>query len=151
MEPYDPLTSMDYSDLISNLCYIGTMARKIYFDGGCKPNPGMMEVCIVVVDGPNPPVPHVVANLGRGTNNIAEWSALLWAMSYAVENGWREIEVIGDSKLVVSQAAGRWQIKNSEFHSFKSNFDALQSKADVRLRHVLRNKNLAGKHLDKIH
>lgn len=151
MEQYGPYTSMNLFDLNSSFVYIGTMTRKIYFDGGCKPNPGMMEVCIVVVDGRHEPVPHVVPKLGHGTNNIAEWSALLWAMSWAVENGWRDCEVIGDSKLVVSQAAGRWKINNAEFHSFKANFDAMQSQLGVTLKHVLRNKNLAGRHLDKIH
>lgn len=141
---------MNNSDLETDYLYIGTMTRKIYFDGGCKPNPGMMEVCIVVVDGRNEPIPHAVSNLGRGTNNIAEWSSLLWAMSYALEQGWQDVEIIGDSKLVVSQAAGRWQIKNNEFHSFKENFDVLQAKVGAKLKHVLRNKNLAGKHLEKL-
>jgi ribonuclease H / adenosylcobalamin/alpha-ribazole phosphatase len=50
--------------------------------------------------------------LGIATNNVAEYSGLLAGLRAAVELGASEVEVRMDSKLVVEQMSGRWQIKN---------------------------------------
>ena len=67
---------------------------KLYFDGGCSPNPGMMHACIVL-DG--------VASfqrLGKGTNNAAR-SGLrcCWGLSVAIEQGITELDAYGDSHI----------------------------------------------------
>ena len=59
--------------------------------------------------------------LGIGTNNEAEWSALIHAFEYLAENYFdkvenrieeiEEINIYLDSKLVVEQFSGRWKIK----------------------------------------
>lgn len=119
---------------------------KVYFDGGCKPNPGVMEVGVVFDNGPS----HH-SKLSYGTNNQAEWLALLWAMALAFEKGLREVEFIGDSKLVINQASGAWKCNKPELQKFLEDFKVRRKDFDrVRLTHVLRDRNLAGQYLETL-
>lgn len=122
------------------------MGVKVYFDGGCKPNPGTMEVGVVMEHGP-----RYHSKMGYGTNNEAEWIALLWAMGLAASQGLREVEFIGDSKLVISQASGTWKCNKPELQTFLEDFKLRKKEFDrVRLTHVLRDSNLAGQYLETL-
>lgn len=120
----------------------------IYFDGGCKPNPGMMETCIVVCPPTSKPEPIVMKDLGQGTSNIAEWSALLLAVSVAIERNVGQVQIIGDSKLVINQALGLWRCKNATLMNFKETLDELSKGLDFKLSHINRDRNLAGRYLE---
>ncbi len=50
--------------------------------------------------------------LGIGTNNIAEWSALIEGLKLATAHGCRELEVRGDSQLVIKQISGQYRVKS---------------------------------------
>lgn len=122
---------------------------KLFFDGGCKPNPGKMEVAVVSADGSIKEHQHI----HWGTNNEAEWIALLWAMEIAISTGAHGGRVIisGDSKLAISQAQGVWQVKQDSLKTFKKEFDRLNLQfADLRLIHVLRDQNPAGHYIEEI-
>lgn len=83
-------------------------------------------------------------NLGYGTNNVAEWSALIWAVVWAKDNGLKKCVVIGDSKLVINQAQGLWKINNELLASLFEQFKQLSQGIELEFRHVLRDSNLAG-------
>lgn len=118
---------------------------KIYFDGGCKPNPGQMEVG-VVFDGST----KHHDQYGHGTNNQAEWLALIWAMGLAEEQGLQDITLIGDSKLVISQAQGIWKCNQPELRAFLQAFqERRKTFRSVELVHVRRHLNLAGIYLEQ--
>lgn len=120
-------------------------ALKIFFDGGCRPNPGAMEVAAVARG-----VAHVEAGLGFGDNHDAEWLALLHALRIAQAIGANDIVLIGDSRAVIDQAKGRSASVRADRH--RAAFDALVDRfARVRFRHVMRSKNLAGTALEKRH
>jgi ribonuclease HI len=89
-----------------------------YFDGACEPtNPGgTMAFGAVVIRGGeriwqssgiavSPPT-------GPTTNNLAEYTALVQLLGYFLDERLtdREIEVRGDSKLVIEQMWGTWSI-----------------------------------------
>ena len=117
----------------------------LYFDGGASPNPGAMHVC-VVLDGKT-----YFEKLGQGTNNVAEWLALCWGLSIAKADGVIELEVIGDSQLIINQANGLWKIKKEEFRPFKAEFVLLaKSFTKLTVRYEPRDKNLAGKHIESV-
>jgi ribonuclease HI len=92
-----------------------------FFDGCCEPiNPGgtMGFGAIVTVNGniiwqargvSQPDDEH-----GQTSNNLAEYAGLLALLDYFIEAGLAdtEIEVRSDSKLVIEQMAGRWNIGN---------------------------------------
>lgn len=50
--------------------------------------------------------------LGTTTNNVAEYSGLLEALSAAREEGADELEVISDSLLLVQQMLGKYRVKH---------------------------------------
>ncbi|WP_327024666.1 bifunctional RNase H/acid phosphatase [Micromonospora sp. NBC_01739] len=82
-------------------------------DGGARGNPGPAGYGAVLRD---PATGEVLAErsaaIGTATNNVAEYQGLLAGLTAAVELGATEVEVRMDSKLVVEQMSGRWQIKH---------------------------------------
>lgn len=74
---------------------------KIYFDGGCRPNPGVVEVAVVARGAT-----YFFDNLGCGTSSDAEWIALRLALQLAHSLGEPEFDLIGDSLEVIGQARG---------------------------------------------
>ncbi|MET7835282.1 bifunctional RNase H/acid phosphatase [Micromonospora sediminicola] len=82
-------------------------------DGGSRGNPGPAGYGAVVRD---PETGEVLAersaSIGTATNNVAEYRGLIAGLEAAAELGAVEVEARMDSKLVVEQMCGRWQIKH---------------------------------------
>ncbi|MFI7073394.1 bifunctional RNase H/acid phosphatase [Micromonospora sediminicola] len=82
-------------------------------DGGSRGNPGPAGYGAVVRD---PATGEVLAerseSIGTATNNVAEYRGLIAGLEAAAELGAVEVEARMDSKLVVEQMCGRWQIKH---------------------------------------
>ncbi len=57
-------------------------------------------------------VKDISKRIGKGTNNIAEWSALIEGLKLAKAHGCRELEVRGDSQLIIRQITGRYMVKS---------------------------------------
>eukprot|EP01035_Chromulina_nebulosa_P055239 gene55239-75701_t len=74
---------------------------KVYFDGGCRPNPGAMEVAAVVRGAA-----HVLPAIGHGSSFDAEWRALIHAAEVALSLGITDFVLLGDAASVVAQANG---------------------------------------------
>jgi ribonuclease HI len=83
------------------------MKLKAYIDGGSRGNPGEAGIGVYFPD-----VARIAEYLGTGTNNFAEYSALLAALRFAVFSHCDELEVFADSELVVKQIKGEYQVKN---------------------------------------
>ena len=79
----------------------GTLTTKVYFDGGCRPNPGPIRVAAVVRG-----TVHRRGDLGAGSSGEAEWLALLHALEVALAAGVRDAVLLGDSASVIDQAKG---------------------------------------------
>lgn len=117
---------------------------KIYFDGGAQPNPGQCHVSAVI--GPD----CFFSKIGYGTNNYAEWVALVWAMQLALDNDFHEVIMIGDSKLIINQANGLWKINETSFLPFKAEYDRLKIQfKSFSLERVRRYDNYAGMHIER--
>jgi ribonuclease HI len=112
---------------------------KLFFDGGCRPNPGMMETAVAA----RGQVWHRSA-IGPGTNDQAEWLALLDALEVAGQLGAEDIVLLGDSAFVVAQAGGTLKPRPA-FAPYLARYTALAAAfARVRIRRVPRAQNLAG-------
>ncbi len=83
------------------------MKLEAYIDGGSRGNPGEAGIGIHF-----PGVARIAEYLGTGTNNYAEYSALLTALRFAVFTHCEELHVYADSELVVRQIKGEYQVKN---------------------------------------
>ncbi len=95
--------------MISKIC---EWMKQIQFDGAAIPNPGKRGTGAVLLD--NGQVLHEISEMleGTGTNNEAEYNALIQGLKKAQALGWTDINVQGDSKLVVNQVNGKWSVKS---------------------------------------
>jgi len=120
---------------------------RIFFDGGCRPNPGPMEVAVVARG-----VVHVRDGLGHGDCQDAEWLALIEAVRVAIPLGAQDVTFVGDSTMVIRQASGEGACRDARLRRHLEAYTALAAAIPrVRLRHVARSKNLAGIALAKRH
>jgi broad specificity phosphatase PhoE/ribonuclease HI len=82
-------------------------------DGGSRGNPGPAGYGAVVREAATGEVLlERYAFLGTTTNNVAEYSGLIAGLQAAAELNASHVDVRMDSKLVIEQMSGRWQIKN---------------------------------------
>lgn len=91
----------------------GDLHVAIEADGGSRGNPGPAGYGAVVLaldDGQV--LLERYGALGTTTNNVAEYTGLIEGLKAAAELGAARVDVRMDSKLVVEQMSGRWQIKN---------------------------------------
>jgi ribonuclease HI len=115
-------------------------AIKIYFDGGCRPNPGQMETAVVARG-----VTYHRPDCGYGTNNDAEWLALIHAAEIALGIGALNVVMLGDSAFVVGQADLSAKIRSLQFQAYLDKFESLAGDfTRIRVRKLPRNQNLAG-------
>lgn len=82
-------------------------------DGGSRGNPGPAGYGAVVLDAATGAVlAERSESVGVATNNVAEYSGLIAGLTAARDLGARRVAVRMDSKLVVEQMNGRWQVKH---------------------------------------
>lgn len=81
-------------------------------DGGSRGNPGPAGFGAVVFAEDGSLLAERAEGIGVATNNVAEYQGLIAALTAARELGATTVAVRMDSKLVVEQMSGRWQIKN---------------------------------------
>lgn len=89
-------------------------------DGAARGNPGPGAIGVVLVDAEAPgaadpaaaPLATISEALGRTTNNVAEYTAVLRGLELARDLGAREVDLLLDSQLVVEQLAGRWRVRD---------------------------------------
>ncbi len=84
----------------------------VHVDGGARGNPGPAAAACVISSETGEPLGEHAQLLGRATNNVAEYRALLLGLERARELGASEIEVIGDSELIAKQVRGIYKVKH---------------------------------------
>ncbi len=111
-------------------------------DGGARGNPGPAAIGVVVRGGDGEVVEEVGEKIGEATNNVAEYRALLRGIELAAAHGGTDLELIGDSELVVRQVEGRYKVKNAGIKPLHQEVKrALQSFDSWSVRHVRRAEN----------
>lgn len=86
-------------------------------DGASFGNPGASGLGVVLKDSGGKVLVEHFEHLGNGTNNRAEYMALLRSIELAEKLGCDELEVRSDSQLVVSQINGVYKIKNGDIRA----------------------------------
>ena len=82
-------------------------------DGGARGNPGPAAIAAVATDGKGEVLAERSERIGEATNNVAEYRALLLGIELARELGAGEIELVGDSELIVRQVRGEYKVKQA--------------------------------------
>ena len=112
---------------------------KVFFDGGCRPNPGPIEAAVVVRGSI-----HRFDDLGQGSSTDAEWLALIAALRLAQQLGLSEIELIGDALEVVKQAKLILQSGRAAPGHAAAFQDVAAKTPSLKVRWIKRQQNLAG-------
>ncbi|MDH7974290.1 reverse transcriptase-like protein [Sphingomonas sp. AR_OL41] len=119
---------------------------KVYFDGGCRPNPGAMEVAAVVRGAA-----HVLPAIGQGSSFDAEWRALIHAAEVAQSLGLIDFVLLGDAASVVAQANGSAPCRGAALAYREALLALLPPGPRPRVRYIKRAQNLAGIALARLH
>ncbi|MBI4466197.1 MAG: reverse transcriptase-like protein [Acidobacteria bacterium] len=82
-------------------------------DGAARGNPGPAAYGVVFADSAGKVLTQLAGRLGRATNNVAEYRALLVALTYARTQGWRAVKIRTDSELLARQLQGHYRVRSS--------------------------------------
>lgn len=83
-------------------------------DGASRGNPGPAAYAVVIRDPAGKVVLELAKRIGRETNNVAEYYALLAALDYATSHGIKALRIRSDSELLVRQMHGRYKVKSPD-------------------------------------
>jgi ribonuclease HI len=116
----------------------------IYTDGGARGNPGKSAIGVYFSNL----YKTYSEFIGEGTNNIAEYKAVIFALQKAksilgkdkAKN--TEIEIRSDSKLLVNQLNGKYKIKEENLKLlFVDIWNLMQDFKSVKFKHINREEN----------
>lgn len=92
---------------------MNTKRLLIYVDGAARGNPGPAGIGIVILDEDKNKVKEYSKHIGKTTNNVAEYNALIYALQEAHMLGVKDVVLYMDSELIAKQLKGEFRVKNS--------------------------------------
>ena len=120
----------------------------VHVDGGARGNPGPAAIAAVLTDADGTVVDEQAETIGHATNNVAEYRALLLGIERARALGGRELELVGDSELIVKQVRGEYRVKDASLRELHSQVKAALADLDRwSIRNVPREENA---HADRL-
>lgn len=121
---------------------------KIFADGGARGNPGPAATGFVVKDDTGKILAQKGEYLGKATNNVAEYQAVIKALEWLRTNrrvvaDKERIVFFLDSQLVVNQLNGLFRVKNARLRNLIIEARQLEGEVDppIFYQHVSREKN----------
>jgi ribonuclease HI len=118
------------------------MHFRAHIDGAARGNPGPAGAGVFIEAEEDRPAEELFESLGRTTNNVAEYRALLLALRRAKDLGAENVEILSDSLLLVQQVNGIFKVKAPHLIPIVS--DAVRRAKGFRrfsIRHVPREQN----------
>lgn len=112
---------------------------KVFFDGGCRPNPGPIEAAVVMRGAV-----HLFDDLGFGTSNDAEWLALIGGLELAQAAELRDFVLVGDALDVINRAQSVLEIGHAVSRHEETLRLLLAKIRPARISWIKREQNLAG-------
>lgn len=102
----------DFHPLTSFTNVIVARTLTLFCDGASRGNPGPAGAGAVLFDERGREVAAVKRSVGRATNNVAEYKALLLGLEHTLRLGVRHVVVRADSELMIRQLRGEYRVKN---------------------------------------
>jgi ribonuclease HI len=124
-------------------------------DGASRGNPGPAAIGVSLEDETGCEIATHSEAIGRATNNVAEYTAVIRALEMLAERGARRVELLLDSELIVRQLQGSYRVKSPNMEPLHAAARRLLARYDqVVIRHVPRAENrradaLANQALDR--
>lgn len=113
-----------------------------YIDGASRGNPGKAAIGVVILDSKGQVLDELKRYIGETTNNMAEYQALLEALTEGKRLGGKEIQVFSDSELMVRQLNGIYKVKDAKLLDLYKEAKLLISHFnDFKIEHITRDKN----------
>lgn len=114
----------------------------IAIDGASKGNPGPAGIGVVIRDESGMVLKEISEYIGETTNNIAEYSALLKALTETLALGFTHASIQTDSELLAKQMNGQYRVKNEGIQPlFESAIELMRKFNSASINHVLRERN----------
>ncbi len=111
-------------------------------DGGARGNPGPAAIAAVLATADGEVFEEIGETIGQATNNVAEYRALLLGIERARALGAAELDLVGDSELVVRQVKGEYKVKDASLRELHSQVRAALANFERwSIRHVRREHN----------
>ena len=115
---------------------------QLHIDGASRGNPGEAGYGVFVTDASGAEVASLYGYLGRATNNVAEYQALLQALRFAEQSGATRVRIFSDSELVVRQVNGQYKVKHPDMLALHGEARALLRRfREAQVAHVRREQN----------
>lgn len=116
------------------------MQAKLFTDGGSRGNPGDAGLGFVLSGSGF--LVEAGWYIGHATNNVAEYSALIWGLQNALEHKVDTIEIYADSELMVKQLNGDYKVKNAGLKPLFNQAQSLLKRfLSSQVKHVYREDN----------
>ena len=113
-----------------------------YIDGASRGNPGPASAGVVFQNTAGRTIKNLSIRIGNATNNVAEYSALIFALQEAVLMRVKELEIFTDSELLAKQFNGEYKIKEDTIRVLYSLAAHLrQSFEHLSVTHIPRERN----------
>ena len=114
----------------------------VEFDGGSRGNPGHAGIGIVLRAADGTPIVTLGRFIGRATNNVAEYQALIAGLKKAQELGAKKLLIRGDSELIIKQMKGEYRVRHPELKPlYEEAYHLFHQFKEAKLEHNLRHKN----------
>lgn len=132
----------------------GSDILEVFTDGASRGNPGPASVGVVFRQKSGPDLAEYCETIGRATNNVAEYKAVVAALEHAVRWKVRRVHLYMDSELIVRQLHGVYRVKSPDLRPlFQQAVFLSKELREFKVKHVKRAQNshadaLANKALD---
>lgn len=129
----------------------------IYTDGASRGNPGDAGIGIVVYNEDKTKIiKELYEYIGKTTNNVAEYTALLKGLKAVETLKPKAIKIFLDSELIVKQINGEYKVRNEGLRPIYEDVRKLLGKFNYTIEHIPREQNkkadeLANKGIDEKH
>jgi phosphoribosylglycinamide formyltransferase 1 len=115
----------------------------LHTDGGARGNPGPAAAAFVLSDHKNNILLAKAFYLGKTTNNVAEYTALLKGLENACKINIQKIHIKSDSELMVRQVKGEYKVKSPGLAEIYSQcMEILGGFAAWKIEHIPRERNI---------
>jgi len=118
------------------------MEISMFTDGGSRGNPGPAAIGVIIKDHKKETIHKIGKYIGVGTNNDAEYKALIEGLSFLSDLKHSQVDCYLDSELVVKQLNGLYKVKNQNIKEYWNKIKILEKNfKHITYQHINREKN----------
>ncbi|MCS7203299.1 MAG: ribonuclease HI family protein [Thermodesulfovibrio sp.] len=124
------------------------MKAQLYCDGASRGNPGDAGIgCVIILNNKKIEISEYI---GKTTNNVAEYKALIRGLEEIIKQNAEEVEIFLDSELLVMQIKGSYKVRSKKLIPLYKQVKELLSKfKKYQIFHIYRDENYYADRLAK--